>query len=153
MKKIQLIVLTFIVGFVACSEDGVTSYKSDSKYSYFGVSDSLGSTLTLDSRDFLNSQIDWNGDIMTFTGNDNDIFISLKYNAKTNSVSDFSFATLFTDGTVYFDEVSVESYTGQKNVSHNLHLKFNQVFTLNTTTNTTSSTVTFPNDIKLTIIE
>lgn len=153
MKKFELYFFGLLLTFSACSDDSNNILKAYSTYSYSGYLDSSGKSLVIDSKNFDVSQITWNGDIMNFTGSSEDLFIALKYNISSDIVSEFSFRSFFTDGIVYYDNMSAENYTGEKGVSHELDLRFDQFFALHTTTNTTTSTITLPNSIKLLIRE
>lgn len=152
MTAIYIVLFCSILATAACGDEN-TVYKSTSNYSYEGKSDSLGSTQIVDSKNLEQSEITWEGENLKFSGSDKNISISLKFNIRDKSIRQFAFESFFTDGTVQYDDVSVVEYSGKKNVSHNLHLKFNQFFALNTTTNTTTNSVTFPNDLILVIYE
>ena len=153
MKIFKIYLLGLLISFSACTDDSNNILQAYSTYSYSGYSDSSGSSLVIDSKNFDESQVTWNGDIMNFRGSSEDLSIALQYNTANNLISDFSFESFFTDGIVYYDNVSVENYTGEKGVSHELDLIFDQFFALHTTTNTTTSTITLPNSIKLLISE
>jgi hypothetical protein len=153
MKISKIYLLGLLISFSACTDDSNNILQAYSTYSYSGYSDSSGSSLVIDSKNFDESQVTWNGDIMNFRGSSEDLSIALQYNTANNFISDFSFESFFTDGIVYYDNVSVENYTGEKGVSHEIDLIFDQFFALHTTTNTTTSTITLPNSIKLLISE
>ena len=153
MKKFRLYFFGLLLTISACSDDSNNILKAYSTYSYSGYLDSSGKSLVIDSKNFDESQVTWNGDIMSFRGSSEDLSIALQYNTSNNVISDFSFESFFTDDIVYYDNVSVVNYTGEKGVSHELDLSFDQFFALHTTTNTTTSTITLPNSIILLISE
>ncbi|MGC6415063.1 MAG: hypothetical protein ACON5K_10205 [Bacteroidia bacterium] len=153
MRKFRLYFFGLLLTFSACSDDSNNILKAYSTYSYSGYLDSSEKSLVIDSKNFDESQVTWNGDIMSFRGSSEDLSIALQYNTSNNVISGFSFESFFTDDIVYYDNVSAVNYTGEKGVSHELDLSFDQFFALHTTTNTTTSTITLPNSIILLISE
>ena len=153
MKKFRIYFIGLLLTFSACSDNSNIVLKAYSTYGYSGYLDSSGKSLVIDSKNFDESQVTWNGDIMNFRGSSEDISITLQYNTSNNIISDFRFESFFTDGIVYYDNVSAVNYIGEKGGSHELDLSFDQFFGLATTTNTTTSTITFPNSITLVISE
>lgn len=152
MRYFKICLIGLLVLISACSDDSNNVLQAYSTYSYSGYSDSSGSPLVIDSKNFDESQVTWDGDVMNYRGSSEDLSIAFQYNTRNNLISDFSFESFFTDGIVYYDNVVVENYN-DTNGSHEIDMMFDQFFSLHTTTNTTTSTITLPNSIKMLISE
>ena len=115
--------------------------------------DSVGTSASLNSQRLDQAEVTWKDDIMSFTGSDENIQVKFKLHTKTKFLINYDFGLTGIAKNSKVKEVNLVSYTGNKGKNHRILFTFNQFFNSAMTTNTTTSTVTYPGEMEFTIVE
>lgn len=115
--------------------------------------DSVGTSASLNSQKLDQAEVTWKDDIMRFTGSDENSQVKFTLNTTTKYLIDYDFGLTGIAANSKVKEVNLVSYTGMKGRSHRILFTFNQFFNSAMTTNTTTSTVSYPGEMEFTIVE